>query len=126
VLGRAHFFGYVTPGWKQGDKLQLDPMGKGKWFVKQALEVKGSDPVVFQVPRRAQRSVDLVDWGRAAQGAGSKGSDKITVDLGAIGECQGVWPGGFNITRKQCFTLKVEADDRTARVPFGLGKSCNA
>lgn len=80
--------------------------------------------MVFRVPRSFKRTVDLVGWGGGAVG-GTRGSDRITIDLGASGQCHGAWPGGFNITQKQCFTLRVEAEDRTARVPFGLGKSCN-
>jgi hypothetical protein len=125
ALGRAHFFGYVTSGWKQGDELQLSRIGKGKWAVKQALEVRGDDPIVFQVPPGSRDSVDLVGWDGVGNGWNG-GVDRIAIDLGASGFCHGAWPGGFVITRRQCFSLKVEADDRTARVPFGLGRFCDS
>lgn len=125
ALGRAHFFGYDIPGWKQGDELQLAGNRGHGWTVKQPLEIRGGEPVVLRVPPEARRSVDLVGWGDVGSGWRG-GTDRITIDLGADELCQGIWPGGFVITRKQCLHLQVAADGRTARVPFGLGRSCNA
>ena len=121
VLGLAHFPGYVTRGWEQGDELQSEPRGNGVKFSKQALEIHGSDLVVLQVPRQAQRSVDLTGWG----GSNSRfRSDTIRIELGGGGQCQGIWPGGFYFKRDQCLELNVKAGGRTATVPFGLGESC--
>ena len=122
VLDRAHFPGYVTRGWEQGDELQADPRGKGQEFSKQALEIHGSDLVVLQVPRKARRSVDLTGWGSTS---GRFRSDSIRIEFGDSGQCEGTWPGGFYFERDQCFRLTVKAAGRKATVPFGLGKSCN-
>ena len=121
VLDRAHFPGYVTRGWEQGDELQSDPRGNGDEFSKQALEIHGADLVVLQVPRKSRRSVDLTGWGSTT---GRFRSDSIRIELGDSGQCEGIWPGGFYFKRDQCFKLNVKANGRTATVPFGLGKSC--
>lgn len=124
VLGRAQFYGYGG-GWEQGDELQSDPRGNGITFSKQALEIHGADLVVLQVPRNARRSVDLTGWGSTN---GSFKSDSVRIELGDTGgvnQCEGIWPGGFYFKRDQCLELNVKADGRTARVPFGLGESCN-
>ena len=121
VLGRVHFPGYVTPGWKQGDELQTDPRGKGGDFAKQALEVHGVELVVLQVPRNARRSIDLTGWGSTT---GRFRSDTVRIELGDSGQCEGIWPGGFFFKRDRCLKLNVKADGRTAKVPFGLGRSC--
>lgn len=122
VLGRAHFPGYSTGGWEQGDELQVDPRSNGEKFSKQALEIHGSDPVVLQVPRKSRRSVDLAGWGSTS---GRTRSDSIRIEFGDSGQCEGIWPGGFYFKRDQCFKLTVKADGHKATVPFGLGKSCN-
>lgn len=120
VFNRAQFPGYGQ-GWEQGDELQVNPRAGGR-FSKQALLVRGKDPLIFRLPQRAQRSVDLVGWGK---GTSAFRADRIKIDLGREGVCEGAWPGGFSFTKSQCLQLIVKAGQRRARVPFGLGRSCN-
>jgi hypothetical protein len=123
VAGRVYFSGYVTPGWRQGDRLQKARAPHGRWFSKVALGIRGNRPVRLKVVgAAARRSVTLTRWTPRA------GRD-LTVTQSLPDPCADatwrLYPGGFVFRRPRCVTLRVTVEGHAATVPFGLGRSCN-
>lgn len=122
VLDRIHFY---DNGIDQGDKVQSDGRADGSRSTKQGLVIEGAGTVVLRIPASARPSVVISAWGT------NNGNETMRVarirheEPPCSGNKWAAYAGGFDFRGKQCLRLRVEADGHSAKVPFGLGKSCD-
>jgi hypothetical protein len=109
-------------GYRAGSQLQASRWKGATLLSKAGLMVRaGPSPVTVRVPSSAAGPV-AIRYGTEDPVRGQ------AVTFPAREGCSGwaVYPGGFLFKRKQCLRLQVQAGERRATVPLGLGVDCRA
>ena len=102
----------------QGDKLQSSRAQKHRRFSKLGLFLRRGETAELRVPNGAPRAVRLSGW----TSDHPRRAITITDDVGS--KCWQPYPGGFLFDKPICLRLRVKTGDRTAVIPFGLGRDC--
>jgi hypothetical protein len=86
-------------------------------------------PLYVRSDRAAEIRIPYEERGRIAMTWGNTASDPVVERSLSVGPCPGtigwsVFPGGYFVTRPDCYTLIVRVKGRNTRVSVGIGAPC--